>query len=257
MEKIGFSTLALFPHPFEDWLEYAKRDGFNMIEILCEGPYWPRILLSSPENLEIFSSYDIDLYLHAPTVDLNPASINQGIREETLKQLKETIDLAGLLGAKAITTHPGLIHRLEDRVRKMGLYYSIETIREANKHALDSGVILSVENMPNRYSFFCNNAQEHSYFIKECECHGTLDIGHANTSGNIIDFLSIPRIYYYHLSDNNGEKDQHLTLGEGNLDLNKLKGIDKVIIELNNYDNILKSREVLSNLKMVTGASYE
>jgi sugar phosphate isomerase/epimerase len=250
MEKIGFSTLALFPNPLEEWLEFATRDGFNMMEILCEGPYWPRLLLSNDKTLEIFSSFNVDIYLHAPTVDLNPASINPGIREETLKQLQETIDLASKIGAVAITTHPGLIHRLEDRVRNMGLYFSIETIKEANKHAQNAGIILSVENMPNKYSYFCNNPTEHIYFTKECDCHATLDIGHANTSGEIDNFLNMPRIHYYHLSDNNGKKDQHLTLGEGNLDLKKLKEIDKVIIELNNYENILKSRKVLSNLKI-------
>jgi sugar phosphate isomerase/epimerase len=250
MEKIGFSTLALFPNPLEDWLEFAVRDGFNMIEILCEGPYWPRVLLSDNKSLEIFSSYDIDVFLHAPTVDLNPASVNPGIRDETLKQINETVELSVKIGAQAITTHPGYINRMEDRIRNLGLNFSIDIIKEANQHAKDRGVILSVENMPNKYSYFCNTPSEHAYFTEKCECSATLDIGHANTSGNIDEFLSMPRILYYHLSDNNGEKDQHLALGEGNLDLKKLKGIDKVIIELNNYEKILKSKKVLSNLKM-------
>ncbi len=37
--KIGFSTLALFMSPIEHCLEMAQKDGFEMIEILCEGPY--------------------------------------------------------------------------------------------------------------------------------------------------------------------------------------------------------------------------
>ena len=39
-----------------------------------------------------------------------------------------------------------------------------------------------------------------------------------------------------------------ITLGEGTLDLNLLKKIDTAIIELNNFDNILKSKEVIDNL---------
>lgn len=247
--KIGFSTLALFAKPFEEWLELAMADGFNMMEILCEGPYWPRILLSASDGLDIFSSYDISLYLHAPTIDLNPASLNPGIRGETLKQLCETVELASKIGAEAITTHPGLIHRLEDRIRSMGLYYSIETLKNANSYAEDFGITFSVENMPNRYAYFCNNPEEHTYFTRKCSCQATLDLGHANTSGELKEFIKMPRIHYYHISDNNGEKDQHLTLGEGTLDLKLLDGIDKVIIELNNYQNVLKSREILlSNL---------
>lgn len=251
--KLGFSTLSLFMRSFEEWFETATRDGFNMMEILCEGPHtWPRIALTyGPDAFQIFESYDIDIYLHAPTIDVNPASLNPGMRQESLNQMKETVDMALMTGAKAVTIHPGLIHRLEDRVREMGKCYAIETLKEANKYAEDNGVALSVENMPSRYAYFCNTPQEHSYFVKECGLHATVDVGHANTNGDIKSFLSVENIRYYHLSDNNGERDQHLTLGEGNLDLNLLNGIDNVIIELDNYQNVLKSREILMNSRGV------
>ncbi len=249
--KIGFSTLSLFMKSFEEWLETASQDGFNMMEILCEGPHtWPRIALSFDSKVfEIFESYEIDQYLHAPTIDMNPASLNPGMREETLVQIKETIDLAVEIGVLAITTHPGLIHRLEDRVRDMGKYYAIETLTQANEYANERGIILSIENMPHRYAYFCNTAQEHQYFIEKCKCQATIDIGHANTNGDVKPFLAMKNICYYHLSDNNGEKDQHLSLGEGNLDLNLLRDINKVIIELNNYQNVLKSQGVLMDLQ--------
>ena len=247
--KIGFSTLALFMRSYEEWLEVASKDGFNLIEILCEGPHWPRNSLGLGwDAFEIFQSYDVDVFLHAPTIDLNPASLNPGIRRETLLQLNETTDFAVKIGAKAITTHPGLIHRLEDRVRKMGMSFAIETLKEAADYARDQNVIFSVENMPHRYAYFCNTAQEHDFFLKECNCHATVDLGHANTTRNPESFLKLEKIYYYHLSDNNGDKDQHLVLGEGNLDLTLLNGIDKVIIELNNYRNVLKSRQKLCSL---------
>lgn len=246
--KIGFSTLALFMRSFEEWLEIATTDGFNLMEILCEGPYWPRNMLNPAEGLEIFFSYDIDVFLHAPTIDLNPASLNPGIREETARQIRETVDLASKIGAKAITTHPGLIHRLEDRIRDIAKYYSVETLREASQYAKDQGVILSVENMPYRYAYFCNTAQEHAYFLDKCNCHGTVDLGHANTTGDPASFLRIENVYYYHLSDNNGSKDQHLPLGQGNLDLSLINGIERAIIELNNYEDVIKSKNILIEL---------
>lgn len=248
--KIGFSTLSLFMKSFEEWLDTASRDGFNILEILCEGPHtWPRIALSfGSDAFQIFESYNIDIYLHAPTIDMNPASLNPGIRQETLIQIKETIDLAARIGAEAITTHPGLIHRLEDRVRNMGKAYSIETLTEANQYAKERGLILSVENMPHRYAYFCNTAQEQAFFTRQCGCQATVDLGHANTNGDIKPFLAMRNICYYHLSDNNGVKDQHLCLGEGNINLELLKGIDKVIIELNNYQKVLKSRNIILDL---------
>lgn len=246
--KIGFSSLALFMHSLEKCLNIAIEDDFELIEILCEGPYWPRNMLEKSSELEILSSYDIELFLHSPTIDLNPASLNPGIRRETLNQLIETLKMANKIGADAVTTHPGLIHRLESRIRNLGLKYSIETLKAANHHAIDLGVKLCIENMPNRYAYYCNTAEEHEVFVKECDCHATVDMGHANTSTNLQSFLKIPNIAYYHLSDNDGKKDQHLRLGKGKLDLKLLKGLDKVIIELNNYVDVLESKKRLLSL---------
>ena len=138
-----------------------------------------------------FIPYDIDVYLHSPTIDLNPASLNPGIREETLKQLKETVDFATKINAIAITTHPGLIHRFEDRVRKYGMQHSIETLRSANEYAMGVGIKFSVENMPNKYAYFCNSAEEHQFFIKECGSYATIDTGHANTSKDVKSFFKM------------------------------------------------------------------
>jgi sugar phosphate isomerase/epimerase len=243
--KLGFSTLALFMSSLEDCLETASGDGFQLMEILCEGPYWPRNVLASDNNFEIFDSYNIEVYLHSPTIDLNPGSLNPGIRDETLKQLKETVDFAVKINSKAITTHPGLIHRLEERVRNYGIAHSIEILTEANDYSETRGIKFSIENMPNKYAYFCNTAEEHSYFVEKCGSYATVDTGHANTSKDVQAFFKQKNIVYYHLNDNNGEKDQHLALGEGTFDLNLLNGVHKGIIELNDYQNILKSRDLL------------
>jgi len=244
--KIGFSTLALFMSSLEQCLETASKDKFQLMEILCEGPYWPRNGLCLDKSVfESFDSYDIDVFLHSPTIDLNPASLNPGIREETLKQMEETIDFAVKINAEAITTHPGLIHRFEERIRNYGKLHAIKTLNNANEYAMERGIKFSIENMPNKYAYFCNTAEEHQFFINECGSYATVDTGHANTTKDVKSFFKIKKIAYYHLNDNNGEKDQHLTLGEGNLDLNLLNGIDNGIIELNNYQNILKSRELI------------
>lgn len=246
--KIGFSTLALFMNSFEHFLETATNDGFQLMEILCEGPYWPRNMLENNGNLEIFNSYNIDIFLHAPTIDLNPASLNPGIRDESKRQMEETIDFAACIEAKAITTHPGMIQRQEERVRNLAIYYSIENLTGCAEYAKSRGLNLSIENMPHRYRYLCNTASEHDYFVKECGCMATVDMGHANTSPDTAEFLNIENTFYYHLSDNNGEKDQHLSLGEGNLDLNLLKNIKMGIIELNSYEAVLKSKKVLNKI---------
>jgi len=246
--KLGFSTLALFMKSLEEMLEIASKDGFQLIEILCEGPYWPRRLLKDKMFPETLESYDVELFLHAPTIDLNPASINQGIREETKKQTMETIDLAHHINATTITTHPGLIHRKDDRIRKMAIEFAKETLKECSIYADDLEVKLSIENMPGKYSYLCNNPIEHEQFIKACECLATVDIGHANTTEDLEKFFKIENIAYHHINDNNGKKDEHLPIGEGTLNLKLLKHVKKGIIELNNYQNVLKSKSRIQKL---------
>ena len=73
-------------------------------------------------------------------------------------------------------------------------------------------------------------------------------MGHANTTSDPSEFLNINKTIYFHLSDNDGQKDQHLPLGDGSMDLNLLKNIKVGIIELNSYESVLKSKKVLNQI---------
>lgn len=122
---------------------------------------------------------------------------------------------------------------------------SIESIGEIIDN---TNVEISVENMPVRGKFLANTVEEIEMIQEATGCSLTIDTGHGNTCGNLEEMLSLKNISYCHLNDNDGVKDQHITLGEGTMDLNLLKKIDTAIIELNNFDNILKSKEVIDNL---------
>jgi sugar phosphate isomerase/epimerase len=233
--KLGFTTLAMFTQPNSDIIETAKKYEFEMIEILGEGPFFKN------DNLE-FANTDLEICIHAPTVDLNIASLNTGIRKESIKQMKDALNYGSKINATALTLHPGQIGRNEERIRKYALELGIGELVDY------SDIIVSVENMPERFSFLGNKVEELERIQNETGCGLTVDVGHGNTCGNCEDFLDLKNISYCHLNDNNGIKDQHITLGEGTLDLNLLKKVDKGIIELNNFDNVLKSKEVIKNL---------
>jgi len=63
--RLGFSTLSVFMRPPESWADTAIRDNFNAMEILCEGPMWPRSGLWK-EKLPGAGNNGLDVYLHAP-----------------------------------------------------------------------------------------------------------------------------------------------------------------------------------------------
>ncbi|MBR6927454.1 MAG: sugar phosphate isomerase/epimerase [Methanobrevibacter sp.] len=236
--KLGFTTLALFMEPNDDIINLAKKHGFEIIEILAEGPFYEK------DNCE-FKDCGLYMRMHAATVDINIASLNKGIRDESVRQMIHCGQYAECINANTITVHPGIIGRNEPHLRKWALEIAIESVGEIIDN---TNVEISVENMPVRGKFLGNTVEEIEMIQEATGCSLTIDTGHGNTCGNLEEMLSLKNISYCHLNDNDGVKDQHITLGEGTLDLNLLKKIDTAIIELNNFDNILKSKEVIDNL---------
>ena len=238
--KVGFTTLAMFMDDNLEIIKVAKENNFEMIEILGEAPFFKK------ENTMAFKECGLEVSIHGPTVDINIASLNEGIRAESVKQMKECIDYAENINAHAITVHAGKIGRNEPRLRKAALEIACESISELVDYS--KNVIISVENMPIRQTFLGNKIEEIEMFKNECGCRLTIDLGHGNTTGNNNELLDLKDITYCHLNDNDGIKDQHIPLGDGTLNLELLKKVKKGIIELNNFDNILKSKKVIENI---------
>ncbi len=247
--KVGFTALALFDLSFDAALQVADRDNFDAVELLCEGPYLPRYALQNLGQFESAASYDLEITLHAPTVDLNPASVNVGIREETARQLQETVDLAMALDASTITTHPGHVKRINSRLTARARASALTTLQAWAERCNAVGVIPSIENMPNNPRYFCTSVSEHECFVDRCHCQATIDVGHAHTNGVVADFIhaDLP-ISYYHVSDNHGVRDEHLTVGEGTIDWTLLKEVHRIVIEVNDYEAVKKSRDELLSL---------
>ena len=236
--KLGFTTLALFMEDNNKIINLAKQHGFEMIEILGESPFYEK-------DKGEFKDCGIDMRIHAATVDINIASLNTGIRAESVRQMIECGHYAEKINANTITVHPGIIGRNEPHLRKWDLEIAVESIGEIIDN---TNVEVSVENMPVRGKFLGNMVEEIEMIQEETGCSLTIDTGHGNTCGNLEEMLSLKNISYCHLNDNDGVKDQHIAIGDGTLDLNLLKKIDTAIIELNDFDNILKSKKVIENL---------
>jgi sugar phosphate isomerase/epimerase len=151
--KLGFSLLSLFMKDVDEMLSIAEDNGFDSVELLAEGPYRQDLLLGNKEVTEAFHSYDLDIYMHAVNVDINLASLNEGIRKESVKQTKQCLDLADEIGAIGVTAHPGKIGRPEKYLRDMALGFLTESTHELVAYAEDKEAKISIENMPERFSY--------------------------------------------------------------------------------------------------------
>jgi sugar phosphate isomerase/epimerase len=157
------------------------------------------------------------------------------------------VDLAAAVNASTITTHPGYIKRINDRLTRRSLDLALHSLEKWANYAADVGIVPAIENMPRNAKYFCREVMQHKFFIETCGASATIDVGHAHTNNALTDFLqaSFP-VAYYHVSDNDGERDLHLPIGEGTIDWTQLKGINKAIIEVNDYIAVKTSRDHLA-----------
>jgi sugar phosphate isomerase/epimerase len=247
--KVGFTALALFDISFDQIVQRAYADGFDVVEVLCEGPYLPRQALKNIAQFEISSQYSVELTIHSPTVDLNPASVNIGIRDETARQLNETVDLAAAIDASTVTTHPGYVKRISERLTRRSLDLALNNLEKWAQYAKDVGIEPAIENMPRNSKYFCTDVEQHKLFVETCGTSATIDVGHAHTNNAVKEFLQADyQIAYHHVSDNDGQRDQHLPIGEGTIDWGQLRGINKAIIEVNDYEAVKESRNELTRV---------
>lgn len=250
--KIGISSPAFAFEPFQDTLEKVSSE-FKLWEIFADlNNLLPDIY---NEIKQAIPSYDIEFSIHAPFNDLNIASLNPFIRNTALNYLKDTIKYIDMLGIDLLTLHPG--HQ-----SPTGIYYpkkvkeiNLRSIRMLAEFAKDYSITLALENMPIKSWTLGNTAEEILEMIDGSKIGICFDIGHAFIQNQINNFLdNIDRIFNIHIHDNNGRRDEHLVLGDGEIDItyiinrlsNNYKG--NIIIECNNLEEGARSKRYLEHI---------
>jgi sugar phosphate isomerase/epimerase len=248
---IGISCPGFCMTPASDMLEKIV-PHFKLWEIIYEGMHEMRNIKNEIKNA--MDSYDMRFTVHAPFSDLNLASLNPRIRQSSIDQIKEAIQISTELGIDVITIHPG--HK-----SPLGIYFeehfqktNKESIKELDKIGQEFDVILALENMPKMWISLCHDANQMKELVNETEFKLCFDTGHANISGTTTDILELKENFAnIHLNDNLGDRDYHLVLGEGNIDfpgilkqLTDYKG--DYIIESTNLEEGIKSKLILEKM---------
>jgi len=114
---VGACTYSwLWDLPLEDTVHRIADLGFTYFELMSHVPHcWPRDWSAADRTAfrRLYESRGLRLSSVNPTfLDLNMASPNPAIREESIKQLRETIQLAHDLGAGIVVAIAGRKHAL-------------------------------------------------------------------------------------------------------------------------------------------------
>lgn len=240
--NISFSAYKLVTTPFS-WAYDLEDMGFQGWEIVSEArqKISPETL---PEIRDIINSTKLKISVHAPFSDLNLAALNDAIWNETINQIRQCIELSADFSDR-IVVHPGILSPLGNQMPDKAYQRNVEGLKILCGHAKEYGVRVCLENMINMDKMFCRTPHELLGMIEavDHECMGmTFDIGHANTTKTVADFLKQKaHITHIHAHDNHGVTDEHLEVGTAtvnwNMVLKELKEFDgTVVIEARNIE---------------------
>lgn len=223
--RLGAAMDLRFDETVSEFVDFLADYGLNHVELKREYLHAHPRSPTPQELAEIRREYDISLTFHAPFRDWNLGSFNDASRRASVEQVKQTLNDAAAAGAGAVVVHGGSVpHRYPDRVHEKAYRHAVRSMAQCAEYAHHIGVPLCLENQPrsdsdrrhtttpDRLETFLSDIEAECDPVAEEWLGLTLDIGHAKVNG--IDWRGFAsrfgeRINVVHLSDNDGESDDH------------------------------------------------
>jgi sugar phosphate isomerase/epimerase len=215
--------------PLRDEIDRVAAMGFDFIEISMDAPMAHYTVMTA-EKAAIsrqLKAAGLSLICHLPTF-VSAADLTPGIREASQKETLRSLEVAAEFEPMKVSVHPATISGLGRFVKETAAGYAFEFLDRVVRRAGKLGLALCLENMFPRYGFM----SEPEAFAEILEQYPglflLLDVGHARlgekSSTRILRFIEQlgHRLGHLHLSDNKGERDDHLPLGSGTIDFKRI-----------------------------------
>ncbi|MGB9927231.1 MAG: sugar phosphate isomerase/epimerase family protein [Methanosarcina sp.] len=258
--RFGASTDLRFGQNNIEFLEILYFNGFSHIEIRKDSDHvYGQV---NPSTLRrSLSKYGFTVSYHVPHREFNLASVNEDIRKCCVSQVIAIGEYLHEIGQGWVNIHAGHVpnsyHKNAIIKAKSNCMKSLDEIAEAFK-ALNTEIFLENDSKENGLIKFGLTPVQMKGLLEDYpEFYMTFDLGHCHNSGfqplNFIEPLR-DKIRAAHLHDNHGIKDEHLALGEGNVDFaSAIKLLEDCceyyIFEMRSLSDIIKSREYLELIK--------
>jgi sugar phosphate isomerase/epimerase len=243
-----------FPiRPLLKEIEEIGEMGFDYVELTLDPPEaTPQKILAQKKPIqELLRRYGIGITGHLPTF-VWTSDLYESLRKASIQETLDALEAGSELGIEKVVLHPGYITGLAKFVLDKAKGYGMESIGAILKKATSLGITLCIENMFPQANFLSTPYEFQEVFQSFPEIRLALDIGHANLGGGknkSSEFIHQYgyRIGHVHANDNFGKEDNHLPIGAGIIDF------EKILRELNEaqYDETLtlevfsKDREYL------------
>jgi sugar phosphate isomerase/epimerase len=248
--------------PILDEIEEIAALGFDYLELAMDPPdaHFSTIRDIRGQIQSALETHSMKLVCHLPTF-VSIADLTESIRSASLDEMLNSLEVAAQLNALKVVLHPGHIGGLGIFVKDMALTYGMDSLEVIIAKADQLGLCVCLENMFPRFQTFFAPRHFNEILKHFPDLKLTLDTGHANIDNSdanrVLDFIGKfgHRIGHFHLSDNLGRRDDHLPLGKGTIDFDKIaralneSGYDDTItLEIFSEDRrqLLSSRETFA-----------
>lgn len=225
MPIIGMATsnFCLVKDIFES-VRFAWENGFSGIEIWSDVPHcyvddFSKEKAQRKKLQALLKESLLKVSLHSPISGINIASVNHGIRKESIRQVKAAVDLAQDLSSELLVIHPGKKQSILPIVKEMGFNLNIQSITEIKNYAMEKGVKVILENCGVETDDWEENLEDFTRLVNACDIKVCLDVGHAHCSWGLKETFEAlkDKIIHIHMHDNDKSYDQHLPVGMGSI----------------------------------------
>lgn len=220
---VGF-TLGL-DLPFAESVAFAAREGFDFVELLLDASYArERITDRVDEFRETLATYDRGVVVHLPFA-VDPGSPFGPVRAGAVEELTRGMDLAADLGADRVVFHPSSdawSKGWDTAATRAFVHDSVDDLVPA---ARERGLTPCLENVVSSY-YDATTFDE--LLARYPDARMTFDTSHALLAGQseaeMADFLRehADRVAHLHLVDTRGDRDEHLPVGMGVIDFERV-----------------------------------
>jgi sugar phosphate isomerase/epimerase len=224
--RCGISTGCFYKTDILDALPRVRDGGFNTIEV-CSFP--AHLDYHNSDHVEktadLMKSLGMEANsFHAPFADsIDISSPDPGQRARSVREVLAACDAAAALRASYLVLHPG--PEREGKPPPEEWYHrmrcSADSLNEVAAHCRHIGITLLLENMLPHLMF--GHVSDLMFLlgaIRETNVGTCLDTGHAFLSKDlrtVVHKLS-GHLRMLHVNDNMGDRDTHLSPGEGAID---------------------------------------
>ena len=205
------------------------------------------------EMKDIFGNFEGKKSVHGLFFDLSIASIDDDIREISIKRYLQSLEVAKAIGAETIVYHTGCEATIKHR--KFQQAYSDDSVKFWKNYinAYENAKIIAVQ----------ENVSENTYepILRIVNCvnspflQASLDTGHVNahSDNKVSQWIKGygQHLKHMHLHNNYGDDDSHLSLLKGTLDF------DEIFATINSLNiNLVMVLEIFTENDLYESVEY-